>query len=56
MASKFKLLLEFSWVSSGDENIVYNLWLWEGLYLFSVVGSGDLVMVGRRWLWVVAVK
>ena len=32
VANRFRVLLEFSWVSSGVKNIVLNLLLWEGLW------------------------
>ena len=43
VANRFRVLLEFSWVSSGVKNIVLNLLLWEGLWL------------NYHCLWVVAI-
>ena len=58
MASKFRLLLKFCWVCSGDKKFslefVIVRWFVAKLSLF--VDSDDLIMVGRRWLWVVSVK
>ena len=65
VAYKFRLLLEFCWVSSGGQNVVQNLLLRGGLWLnyccswvvtvwlWLVVGGGGEIMVGYGCFWVV---
>ena len=68
VANKFRLFLEFCWVSSGGKNTVQNLLLQGGLwlnyccswvvaiYLWLVVGGCGWCWWNNGWLWVVEVK
>ena len=68
MANKFRLRLEFCWVSSYGEKIVQNLllrggfWLnyrysWEvTIKLWLVVGGDGKIMARSGWSWVVGMK
>ena len=56
VASKFRLPLEFCWVSSGGKNIVQKLLFWGGLlqnYRYSSVVANEswLVVSGCGWWW-----
>ena len=60
VANKFRLLLDFSWVSSDGRNMVQNLLLRGGLWLnyccsWEVVGGGGNIMAACGWWWVVVV-
>ena len=58
VVNKFRLLLEFCWVSSGGKKhssefvIVRRFVAKVSLFM----GSGSLIMVVHGWSWVVAVK
>ena len=54
VATKFRLLLEFYWVSSGDKSIEFVIVRRVVAKLSLFASSGDLIMAGRgsfTWWW-----